>query len=610
MALMRTLQLMYPLAGLHRSMSYQGQPPWTSARQLNVRPVAGTELRRGGGSRPGLVKRYQEELGQGDPIRLLAQVTARGAPGLRCWDDYFDGTALSSLWTTAGWVGYRPAVMGLDGPIGVRDGAVGAVRDLLNIDAGQPYSVKLYVLPWEGAFHGKYRIYARMNETSPDATDNGVVAELVMTGKGGEYTGALKSCHSGTPTSYAFTGGDDNNVEPGWFQVLVDGNTVSVFWKNHLLVSQELSAHNSTRLGFGFDCTVPGGACCADMIRVLYYDGSEHETTRRFLVASAAGAVYIDDDMGAMTPIATELTLADDVRLLAAERTGLLYVADYSDTPKAAGAGGEIDESGLELSDEAVSDWTALGIDPDDDVVVLSNVQGAVEEQTFEIASVASDAVTLAASAGGSGTCSYRIARGPKIVDPSAETVTLWRAAAEKGQTPNDCPIVCRYRDRMVLAGGGVWYMSRAADPLDWDYGADTADPLRAVSGANAEAGQVPAPITAVAPWLDDYLVFGCRSSLWVMRGDPVYGGLIHNLSHNVGIIDRAAWCWGPSGELLFLSADGIYRLPPGAEGNPEPVSRTRLPDELRDINTDLYEVTLVYDVAEHGVHVFVTPKG
>ncbi|MFZ5832700.1 MAG: hypothetical protein ACOY3P_21645, partial [Planctomycetota bacterium] len=99
------------------------------------------------------------------------------------------------------------------------------------------------------------------------------------------------------------------------------------------------------------------------------------------------------------------------------------------------------------------------------------------------------------------------------------------------------------------------------------------------------------------------------RGSLWRMRGDPAFGGSLDALSHTVGIIGPLAWCLGPAGELVFLSLDGIYALPPGGSTFPVALSRETLPREFLNLNPDALTVSLEYDVQGRGVHVYLTPE-
>lgn len=195
----------------------------------------------------------------------------------------------------------------------------------------------------------------------------------------------------------------------------------------------------------------------------------------------------------------------------------------------------------------------------------------------------------------------------PLIFDPSADTLTVWTASS--GTVPTKNPILTLWRDRLVLGGDldnpHLWYMSKAGDPLNWDYTETGVD--RAVAGSTTEAGRIAEPVRAIVPHNDDCLIFFCTNSTWSMRGDPATGGVIDNLSHVIGCVDKGAWCYSPEGWLFWLSLDGIYMMPPGCGDTPISVSREQLPAELLNIDTSGTTVSMAYDVRARGIHLAIT---
>jgi hypothetical protein len=147
--------------------------------------------------------------------------------------------------------------------------------------------------------------------------------------------------------------------------------------------------------------------------------------------------------------------------------------------------------------------------------------------------------------------------------------------------------------------------LCRHGDPDDWDYG--QTDSGAAIAGSLL--GLYGREITSAAPFSDDYLVIGTLGALWIMRGDPGLGGTLDNLSQNVGIVGPHAWCWLPEGDLIFLAADGLYRLPPGANVYPIPLSRDRIPKELLQLDWHEQRICLAYEPSERGVLINFTPK-
>lgn len=602
------LDLRFPVGGLDRRYSYRQQPPYTTPGCVNVRPTDTILDRERGGSRPGISKAFQQDLG--GPIRLLNDITIVSSDGIAYWADNFKGNgSLGNAWSAASWTDGLPDVSEDLSSISYGESA-GAVRTLLSpFDTSDPYQIEMMIVPYQGQFAGKYQLFARMNNTTPNAILNGLVVELDMTGDDGSYDGSAVVYVAGVPTEFNFTPGTMDTAKPGVLRLIVDGNDIDVYWQDELVLSQNsIGSPAGTRFGFGMEATEAGGICLVDMFRIQYYTG-DLESYKQMVVASAEGALFREIGfLGQLEELTSDVNLADDRNLQCVAWNQKLYIADYGDLK--VGGVGAIDVTGLELTDGDVTDWTTYDIDTDNDVVVLTNATGSVVEGSYKIASVVTGKVTLAATCGSTGTASYRIERAPKVYDPQTDTLEIWMADADKGSVPVGCPLICRYRDAIVLAGSinapHLWYIGRVGDPYDWDFLAE--DDAGAVFGEDSDAGSIGQPIIGMAPYSDDYLLFGCTTSLWVMRGHPRFGGLIDNVDYTVGFIGPESWCWGPSGEIIFLSRDGLYLLPPGASGKPDSISRERMPRELQGVDSNLYEASLVYDVQARGVHIYLTP--
>lgn len=605
MAKHKSLSITFPLAGLNRRASYRQQKPYSTPSCLNVWPMGAIEGRERGGSRPGLAEAFMESLGE--PVRFLYPMTLALGDGFTAWTDTFSGASMASAWSLPSWGSDLPGILPAAGASVDTSIDVGeALLEAVPIDTEESYAVEMYVVPWAGEHHGSYRLYLRMNDTTPDYDTDGVVVELTMTGSTGAYSGTLKTYLGGVETEYALASGSLGSAQPGWFSAVVNDDTISVYWCGVLLLTQAVDAHTGTRVGFGLTCTTTGGVCLANVFRVQYYSTGSVDALRTMLVASAGGKLYRETSYGHLEEVTTDLTLRDDVPLQAVQSGQKLYIADYGDL-RATGTDGSV--SGTTLDASGIDDWTTLGIQTDDDVVVLSNVTGTATAGTYQIASVAAGSITLTEAAG-SGTCAYRIERAPKVYDPLAGTLSI--LTASEGQVPTGCPLICRYLDRIFLGGAEiaphVWYAARQGDPEDWDYGADSDDTQRAVAGTSSEAGVPGSPLTALIPFSDDYLVMGCRDSMWRLAGDPVYDGDLGAISHVIGILEQGAWCVCPSGEMTFLSRDGLYILPAGGSDSPVSMSRETLPRELLNVNTAVVEPLLAYDVQNRGVHIFLTP--
>jgi hypothetical protein len=195
------------------------------------------------------------------------------------------------------------------------------------------------------------------------------------------------------------------------------------------------------------------------------------------------------------------------------------------------------------------------------------------------------------------------------VYDPDGDSLALVTASA--GTVPIKCSIVAMWRDRIVLAGDSdnphLWYMSRLGDPTDWDYSPAVNSSADAVAATNSDAGRIGEPVTAVVPHSDECLIFGCSTSLWILRGDPQAGGRLTKLSDECGILDKSAWCYDPEGQFYFMSQDGLYMMPAGCGATPISLSRERLPTELLRIDRTLCTVSMAYDFLYRGIHIAVS---
>ena len=61
--------------------------------------------------------------------------------------------------------------------------------------------------------------------------------------------------------------------------------------------------------------------------------------------------------------------------------------------------------------------------------------------------------------------------------------------------------------------------------------------------------GQIGAELTALIPYNDDSLIFGCQDQMYLLAGDPTSGGAtgLRVLSQGSGPISQAAYCFGPA---------------------------------------------------------------
>lgn len=189
--------------------------------------------------------------------------------------------------------------------------------------------------------------------------------------------------------------------------------------------------------------------------------------------------------------------------------------------------------------------------------------------------------------------------------DPATGLVGATVASA--GAVPTAQPLMCTYRDRIVLAGkDNLWYASRQGDPTNWNFGADMGDHGRATAGALAFAGGTGKTLTAMIPVEDKVLVFACANEMWMLSGDPVTGRL-NQVSSEIGVIAPQAWAIAPDGMVAFLSNDGVFLWSAGSGSHPSRFSEERIPEQLRNVSAS-NTITMAYDPFGRGFHLFITP--
>ena len=177
------------------------------------------------------------------------------------------------------------------------------------------------------------------------------------------------------------------------------------------------------------------------------------------------------------------------------------------------------------------------------------------------------------------------------------------------GVMPNKAYIGCLYNGRLVLSGNPEapyqWYMSRHKNPYDWAYVAnDTGTPIYGGVGDAGELGDIP---RALIPYKDDFLVFGCASSMWCMYGDIAAGGEIRELSLTTGIFGATSHCGDNQDNLYWWGNNGLYRTQ--IPGIPGCISQVKLPRLVKDegIDPSTHRITLIYDSDRHGIIVAIT---
>ncbi len=655
MSAIRSILLQAPLAGVDRRLSYQSKSPFATANCMNVRADGTPEGRARVGPRPGLVKAFGQKLGGGNPVRLLSEVRyIKGATSKLYLDD-FNSVQLGPQWgNLPGELGAFPVI--LDGYARSYDytDTGGGVPDLWG-DMSWVGAYNKYLLDGDSynmnhsgglsawiqcdrpqgeavSSNAMYQLYFALDNNSPDARSNVVIAQLATYLDGsslfevGKYVsgtyGPLSSFSTvGVSLPLVFRAHIDSD-----FKIRVYANgilLVSPFYGDNWDVSSEFSSSRS-RIGFGIGSVGYGSSeAKSDYVGATYAPIAEVGSKRRVIV-SAGGQLYreigpqeiesIDATGVPSAPYGTPaMSISSDKPVRSVEHGGNLYISDYGTAYE------EFDGSisSDALSSSGVSDWTTV-ITNEKNHVVKIFAKGATSEIGTYAISIVGATLTLkkldGSSAGLANQASgigFRVFRKPKYYDASANLLHDWAKdvyMGGAGSLPLGCPLIARYNGRIVQGGAPhaphVWYMSRQDNPLDWD--ASQEDAQAAVSGQTSEVGVIAEPLTAIIPSLDDYLIFACEDSMYLLRGDIRQGGRIGRISGAVGIAGPDAWCWTPGSRLVFLSKIGLYAIQAGPGAVPIPLSEERIPRELVDIGSD-DEAMLAYDSRGRGIHIFVS---
>jgi hypothetical protein len=178
------------------------------------------------------------------------------------------------------------------------------------------------------------------------------------------------------------------------------------------------------------------------------------------------------------------------------------------------------------------------------------------------------------------------------------------------GSMPTKAYLGCLYRGRPVLAGHPdyphQWYQARQGDHTDWAYAAN--DAQSPVAGHDADAGETGDIIRCLIPYKDDFLVFGCATSVWVLAGDAAEGGSINEIDLTVGIFGPDSWAFDGDSNLYFWGTGGIYQMARDFR-SVENLTQISLPDIVGDEAPDpsTHRITMEYDRKRYGLVICIT---
>ena len=576
----QAIDVLPPVAGLHRGVGYQQEAPYFYSDGNNLFPRDVFEGRERLGSRPGLVKAFPA--GVTGPCHLLANVRVVETTGETTYLQQF-GPALGSQWEIARWkergVSIDPRgwafVYAISGQL-PNDGA--NVLFSLAIDTATTSIVSLGILDdgttdgvGTGRATGTYSVFARLLNANPNLlASGGAEAQIDFTVPGSPVLRLHFYSATGVKTSYASAVSGSFGF-PGKLELRITGAdvcTADIAFTGPSAGTQiQKSDPNFTavstrqRFGFGINGTLESALNTVRMRRANFfkvtYNGTPPSPNRNIVcavggtnasVVSAGKAHFVfEDTPGTLTEPSAHTVINTGVdsgprHLQAAELFGKLYVVG-----------------------EAEAIWEFIPT--------------------------------------GSG--------------------TLALAVASAGTMPANCTVIAAWRGRLCVVSrtvpsvpetaaqtGGLHNisMSKVGAPLDWSYTALPVGSAVKLNTTGIDTGRLAEPINALIAHSDDYMVIGALNSLHVLRGDPTYGGQIDRLSSSIGIVAPQAHARGPNGETVILTTDGLYGIPAQISGFPESISRERLPQELRDIDVNNNRILMAYDVRNRGVFIGITP--
>jgi hypothetical protein len=152
-----------------------------------------------------------------------------------------------------------------------------------------------------------------------------------------------------------------------------------------------------------------------------------------------------------------------------------------------------------------------------------------------------------------------------------------------------------------------AWFKSRSLNPLDWGFAA-IPFATSPVAGSGFDGGEVGDAVNALIPFSDDYLIFGCASSLFVLEGDPNFGGRISLVAPRTGILGARAWVFDAAGSLYFLGSSGLFFMARGTF-SPKNISDTKLDELLGRVNPSTLDIEMAFDEVDQIVHIFLRPS-
>ena len=651
----------FPLKGKHEGAAYRQQPEGTTPDALNVRAFDAIANRLRGGQRNGTSKYAAAAVNGTNPIQAISQLTTAFDPtavvaGTSIAADefaYADNTKLGTV--TASWTTYYSnmdqsqdieshyifndststydalVTGGKIASVATGTGKFGAVFKTLptnsvyvlrmtvntvgDNDSARHFAFLLRCLP-TGDTTTKRQYYAVEIEPTGAATVLCNLLEFAGISTMSSNRFVRASISATLPGGAAWT---DNNI----FECRVNGNLVRLYMNGYLIADfsgTPITSYTShTYVGFG------GGYASGGSISSFIGGIQRFELLAATLPASLRSTeLIVVSGGGVYHGSATALSIATG-GTSALVTSGIVRMREaYSRMYFCDGTNYKV----YNPVTGAVAAWIpTAGALP----------AGAISNVTFPItaASVTSKTFTVTGNAtsylpaggylvvsGGTGSpnnngyyrvvsATYSAPDSTVTVEPAPLTIAV-TGSPVMGAALRTCTMIALYRGRIVLSGLSSdpqnWFMSKVGDPLDWNYTPTTITQTMAVAGNNSVAGLMGDVITCLAPYNDDLMFMGGDHTLWVMRGDPAAGGMIDNISYQTGVAGPDAFTRDPEGNCYFFGAGTFWQMPAGS-WVPQPLSRGVMDRTFGAIDYATFNVRLLWDENNKGVHLYFTPS-
>jgi len=338
----REVELRFPLGGYDANWAYSNQPKSTTPSCLNVRAYSADAERARGGSRPGLKRAYDQQIGGGPtPVQWLG------------WLDY--GFGDSAVYRDPfeyddGILHQQDDWSGSDDEVKVKDGYVHLEGTLPLSDKAVSYAsfagdtwndfALEADLQWTYGSAGSIRLWAGDTDDSPSAGARVTVSftstQIAPPGLG--FQAALRIVlESGSNSAHHTRSyGPLFSIEGGRLRVEADKNAVRALWNDREVVSVPRADGTCDRAGFKMSLSNPVSEGWFPDAMVDFRIGrwaltavTRPTAISRKLVAVAGRKVWAEASEGAMGASAEDTDQLADVALVsAAHCNGKLFLVD------------------------------------------------------------------------------------------------------------------------------------------------------------------------------------------------------------------------------------------------------------------------------------------